>query len=238
MYRGGDQQVLGESWTETYLNEVTPISTNWIYREILRTLPRTLLEIGPGNGKLLEAVSELGCKSYGLELGSWTSDPKIVTHLNQLDPDLRFDCVILQDVLEHLAEPREFLKSHLSKLSDDGFAYLSFPAGDSLEAKYFKADWEMIRPYGHLHYFSKESISRLAQELKCDIVSLKRFRRQNQSRAILRLLLLPILYAGAWKDGRKVSQKNPYAATNLMKFAILAISSGDQYSLILRKRAK
>jgi hypothetical protein len=78
MYRGDDQQVLGESWTVTYLNEVTPISTNWIDREVLRTLPRTLLEIGPGNQVPLDTFIPIGLgTNIALQSGTELLHPSI-----------------------------------------------------------------------------------------------------------------------------------------------------------------
>jgi hypothetical protein len=46
-------------------------------------------------------------------------------------------------------------------LAVDGRIYLSFPNSSSLMAKLQKERWRMIQPIGHLHYFSRQSVTEL-----------------------------------------------------------------------------
>jgi hypothetical protein len=44
---------------------------------------------------------------------------------------------------------------------DAGRLFASFPCSESRPARRFVTQWSMVRPYGHVNYFSKESARRL-----------------------------------------------------------------------------
>ena len=120
------------------------------------------LEIGVGSGQLFSIFKERAELCYGVEPGNWHEmDKNIVKDVDHLPKDIRFDVIVAYDVLEHLSSPVEMLKK-LRKLANHGAViHCSFPNRDSLHAGLRRGKWSMIRPVGHLHYFSSKSVRRM-----------------------------------------------------------------------------
>ncbi|MBN1688511.1 MAG: class I SAM-dependent methyltransferase [Candidatus Omnitrophica bacterium] len=115
------------------------------------------LEIGCGDGKLFSRFRERAKVCYGVEPGNWFDEPTIVTDITKLPSGLKFDVIVLHDILEHLEDPLGMMQ-RCKNLSNQGARiYCSFPNKDSWVAKVRKEKWDMVRPFGHLHYFSKKS---------------------------------------------------------------------------------
>ena len=90
-----------------------------------------VLDIGCGDGKLLDRLSVLGWQTYGIELSS----PVAFLRHHRLDAppeDGSFDLVILHHVLEHVVEPLDLLRQAARSLRDGGVLFLSVPRLDTL----------------------------------------------------------------------------------------------------------
>jgi len=72
----------------------------------------------------------------------------------------RFDFVIFSDVLEHVRDPRAFLRSVRALLREDGIAIAIVPSLDSVSARLMKSKWVEFKPE-HLWYFSTKTLSQL-----------------------------------------------------------------------------
>ena len=117
------------------------------------------LEIGIGSGLLFNYFKQVGYDCYGVEPGGWAKGlQNVVQDINELIED-KFDVVVLIDVLEHIEDPLSLVKKVLEITNMDGTVYASFPNNQSLRAFFSKEKWRMIHPFGHLHYFSKKSLS-------------------------------------------------------------------------------
>ncbi|MBV8802468.1 MAG: glycosyltransferase, partial [Gammaproteobacteria bacterium] len=130
-----------------------------------------LLEIGCGNGDFLLAAAERGFRVTGIEYSSHAAEAAAkklsakgevicgeITHL--LNTDKRFDFIIFADVLEHVRNPREFLKNTYSLLKENGIAITIVPSIDSFSARIMGNKWMEFKPE-HLWYFSRKTLSRL-----------------------------------------------------------------------------
>ncbi len=121
-------------------------------REMLRYLPagaRRVLDVGCGAGVFGASVRERGCEVWGLEL-----DPEAVREAaGRLDrvlegdavdsvaglPAGRFDCIYLNDILEHLPEPEPLLRALAPKLTPSGRLVTSMP-----NVRYFPHLWRLV----------------------------------------------------------------------------------------------
>lgn len=140
------------------------------YLEIKKNKEFNYLEIGCGKGDLFEIFSRHAKLAYGVEPGDWFGDTRIVTDISKLPKDARFDVIVMYNVLEHLEDPISMMAQCRNIASKDARIYCCFPNKDSFPARNRKKRWDMIRPLGHLHYFSKKSVSILFNKSKWKIV--------------------------------------------------------------------
>lgn len=82
----------------------------------------------------------------------------------------KYDAICLWDVIEHISEPYEFLMQLKRKLKDKGYLFISTPNIEARFAKLLKDKWPFMTPPEHLSFFSRQSISRVAQILDMEIV--------------------------------------------------------------------
>jgi 2-polyprenyl-3-methyl-5-hydroxy-6-metoxy-1,4-benzoquinol methylase len=72
--------------------------------------------------------------------------------------------IFMWDVIEHLPNPEQFIKKISAELEIGGRIYITTGDISSLIARVQKAKWRMIHPPSHLHYFSKDTLSRLLEK--------------------------------------------------------------------------
>lgn len=130
-----------------------------------------LLEIGCGFGDFLEQAAMRGVKVTGIEYSNHATDvarKKLgnkgdvicgdITDL--LKSEKRYDYLFFADVLEHVRNPRDFMKAAHQLLTDNGIAIAIVPSTDSLSARLMKNKWMEFKPE-HLWYFSRNTLTRL-----------------------------------------------------------------------------
>ena len=118
-------------------------------REIKKLKPKgRLLDVGPNMGFFARKAKEFGFEVEGVEPSpslskiareSWG----LTIHNSLLEdanlPEKSFDIITLIDVLEHVVNPIEVLKSCTSILKDDGIIVVKVPNGDYNNFKQFLA---------------------------------------------------------------------------------------------------
>lgn len=107
----------------------------------------TVLDIGCGNGNISVPLAVLGYQVTGIDLSDAAvraaskAAEDIGVQANFLAggietaPDGAFDAVVCSEVLEHQAEPENFIGQLKNKLRPDGRLFLSVPNGQSLEER-------------------------------------------------------------------------------------------------------
>lgn len=159
-------------------------------QEMLPFVPltaQTFLEIGCGNGafgKLVKARQQ--CIYWGIE----TQTKFVQTAETNLDkfiyktfeeceglPSQYFDCIIFNDVLEHLIDPVIVLSKCKTMLKKDGYIVSSIPNIRHIAYLYrlvYKGEFEYekagIMDNTHLRFFTKKSIVNLYQRLGFNII--------------------------------------------------------------------
>jgi SAM-dependent methyltransferase len=159
-----------------------------------------LIDIGYGEGGLLNAAQRRGWSCYGteldlraLELGKrrgWAvSRPGCYDRL----PEEGFDVVTMIEFLEHVSEPQESLKTALRLLRPGGILYLTTPNARSLNRRLLGLEWSVICPPDHLTIWTADGLrSALAGAgFKCERIKseglnpyeiVSRFGRNRRSR--------------------------------------------------------
>lgn len=131
------------------------------------------VDLGAGNGNFSKVVQDANiftkvlatdisdecidaCKSQGLATKKCTVD--------EFD-DNSIDCIVFNDLIEHVFNPSAFLKSCYNKLRVGGVLMLSTPNGEGFDFKILKDKTENITPPEHLQYFNPMSIKILLEKL-------------------------------------------------------------------------
>lgn len=136
------------------------------------TRRRSVLEIGCATGALLSAFVEAGWEAVGVEAGpSMAEYARKVFGLDVRTGTLdeagiergRFDVVMATHLIEHLNEPRRFLRQVRDALRDDGALYLVTPNSDGFQAWLLGSRWRSaIRD--HLYLFSARTMGAMLAE--------------------------------------------------------------------------
>ena len=143
-------------------------------RRLLKRLPGhpgdapRVLDVGCGRAVLLEAMAGLGAECHGLEReGFDTADAssEVTLHRGAVDSlpfgPGRFQLIILWHVLEHLEKPGEAIQQLADLLSPGGLMAIAVPNIDSLQARWFGADWFHLDLPRHLWHFSPQTLALL-----------------------------------------------------------------------------
>ncbi len=131
-----------------------------------------LLEIGCGNGDMLQILQEAGWQAEGVDF-----DPAAVTiardkglqvHLGTVESKgyatNTFDAITSSHTIEHLSDPALFLNECYRILKPRGRLAIVTPNSRSLGHQFFKQSWLHLDPPRHLHIFNVPSLHRLVTE--------------------------------------------------------------------------
>lgn len=133
------------------------------------------LEVGCGGGQLFRSMREKVGLCYGIEPGDWASDIEdIVVDINMIPENLSFDLLVFQDVIEHTEDPIDTLSMYTERMRPGATLFVAFPNKDAPNAQREREQWDMIRPFGHLQYFSKKSLSLLMENTGWEITTLRK----------------------------------------------------------------
>jgi SAM-dependent methyltransferase len=129
-----------------------------------------VLDIGCGFGRSLRYHKARGCEAYGVE-----ADKNVAEVAKQLDLDITigvfdpgafpsesFDFVTLDQVLEHVIDPKITLEGVSRVLSPAGKVIISVPNSNGFGARFFGKKWVHWHAPYHLQHYSVSSMSALA----------------------------------------------------------------------------
>jgi len=130
-----------------------------------------LLEIGCGHGDFLAQAAARGLSVTGIEVSPGAAQVAAAeagARCRIISGDIKqliaqgetFEYVVFADVLEHVRNPREFLRDVHSLTNDDAIVAMIVPALDANSARLMKTKWVEFKPE-HLWYFSSATLKRL-----------------------------------------------------------------------------
>ncbi len=150
-----------------------------------------LLEIGCSVGYFLKTVADKVKLAYGTEWDSRArayindvlADPRIRTEKNPEDFHMTFDKIFLFHVLEHIADPIQFLKGLKPILKQNGKLYIEVPNVDDIMVKTFRSDAYKDYYYkkAHLYNFNETGLKYIFEQcgLCYDIRYIQRYDISN-----------------------------------------------------------
>lgn len=119
--------------------------------------PGPVLDVGAGDGTLLDAIERTGRSAVGLERDA--RDPRM-RELDpwELQPDERYAAIVLWHALEHLREPGRALAALTDRLAPGGVLIVAVPNWSSLQARVFGEDWLALDLPRHLTHLPRAAL--------------------------------------------------------------------------------
>lgn len=118
----------------------TPSYYNMFRQGVLDVIPSDasrVLSVGCATGVTEAELVKRGIEVVGIEMNSKAAEIArhkgiIVLEGNASEVDLAsdnklYDCIVYADILEHLADPQEVMKHHITYLKPGGIVYISIP---------------------------------------------------------------------------------------------------------------
>jgi 2-polyprenyl-3-methyl-5-hydroxy-6-metoxy-1,4-benzoquinol methylase len=157
--------------------------------------PIRILDLGCGNGSFSARMSDLGydvaaCdhSSSGIKMAkeSFPQVEFVQLNLNDKLPSQYqrgFDVVVSLEVIEHLFQPRVVFDRAREALGENGYLIVSTPYHGYIKnlalALFNKCDdhWHPLRDYGHIKFFSKNTLIQLVEERRFKVCSFYRVGR-------------------------------------------------------------
>jgi len=160
--------------------------------EMLKFIPHnavSFLEVGCGEGSFLRSLMAEDREIWGVEMNMEAAEKakevcefvltgSFETVFEQL-PKKHFDCIVFNDVLEHMYAPWEVLRQVKSLLSDEGVIVSSIPNFRYISNLILEIVWKgefRYKPEGgilddtHIRFFTSKSIVRMYSEQGFEIV--------------------------------------------------------------------
>lgn len=138
-------------------------------------LPRKgkILELGCGEGAILEILSRRGCEAWGIEPNPKAARICKKKGLNVICSSLEeanfrdefFDAVIMSQVVEHLPSPKGTLKEVNRIVKRKGKVHIYCPNAESFLSKLFGKYWHGWHIPFHFYSFSKKAILKLINDV-------------------------------------------------------------------------
>ncbi|WP_434740490.1 class I SAM-dependent methyltransferase [Micromonospora sp. SH-82] len=141
--------------------------------------PSVLVEAGCAGGYFLEAAQGAGFTVTGVEVSRAAAGfavdrlgmPVRQGYFEQVAPSLRADVVCAFHVLEHVDDPRVFLRAARGVLAPGGWLALEVPNIASAAASRLGCDWPAVAPEYHRWHFTPETLTRMLLDTGFQVVS-------------------------------------------------------------------
>jgi 2-polyprenyl-3-methyl-5-hydroxy-6-metoxy-1,4-benzoquinol methylase len=206
-------------------------------KEILQYVPKVkgrVLDVGCSSGNFSRILKdEWGCEVHGIEVNPKAAEiaaEKIdrvfcgdaIDVLSEV-PENYYDLITMNDVLEHLVSPYDFLNGLHKKISSTGIIFAIVPniryhkaLAKILYEKEFEYEDEGIFDRTHLRFFTKKSIKRMFDE--CNYEEIDYFGINSTSS--LRPWLLNLLTFGGFGNDTRYLQYAFIGKSNQMETSI------------------
>jgi hypothetical protein len=125
-----------------------------------------VLDVGAGDGSLLDALAAQGRRSLGLERESSRPD---VSASPLRDLDGGWAAIVFWHSLEHLPDAGEEVEQAASKLAPGGVLVIAIPNADSLQARVFGDQWLALDLPRHLVHVPAWALIERLRALSLDV---------------------------------------------------------------------
>lgn len=129
-------------------------------------MPQTLLDVGCGDGVLIEVGRAAGIQCAGTEQrevlceqvrSKYGADSIVSADLSQIAPE-SYSVVTLLNVIEHLYDPKEILTAIHHIIEPNGLLFIHAPNFGGIPARIQGKTWNQIDPFEHFYYFTYQTL--------------------------------------------------------------------------------
>lgn len=132
----------------------------------------SLLDFGCGDGKLIALGRAMGISSYGVDVSASrvmtasTSGCAIYPTLDDLADalDKPLQIVVLNQVLEHVKDPDQILRSLGGLMTTGGVLFVGVPNCDGIQRPRNFEEFHCVQPIEHINCFTPSSLKRFVEE--------------------------------------------------------------------------
>ena len=143
---------------------------------------KTVLDFGCGSGENILRLAQKfpSWEIYGYDASDYASfqakERGIKIYSSIIEPNLMFDSIILNSVIEHVDSPTETIKMLSEKLKKGGTIEIKTPNFNSLSRVIFRNKWHALDSPRHLHLFTLKTLESLLEGFNF-IIEKKTFKR-------------------------------------------------------------
>lgn len=152
------------------------------FTNVISSKPKRLLDIGSGEGWALKFFkerewdvlgldySEFGCLNHNPDYREYMMAGDIYHNINELlISDKKFDCIWLDNVLEHVIEPFELLSKCRKLVTEQGIMIIEVPNDFSVLQRYLSENEYISKPFwiaepDHISYFNRDGLISICQQ--------------------------------------------------------------------------
>ncbi len=164
-------QPVKASWWKPFFDfRIFPLPDQFVSQQLS---PRSILDVGCGNGEFLDNLSKLGWKTYGSDISQVAkanTEMKIGKNrvfrgeFSSQKIAKKFDVITFWHVLEHLASPIKYLKAAYRNLNKGGMVMGEVPSFDSRVLKIFRQNYSWMMVPEHRIYLSTSSLRNILKQ--------------------------------------------------------------------------
>src|SRR6516162_2652203 len=203
-----------------------------------RLLPRVrrgrLLDIGCSCGYFMEVAAKSGFEVEGLEFSRAAiaaADPSIRPHIvcssvDEFESSQTYDLVTAFDLIEHVPQPKDFLRKVRNLLTPGGWLAMSTPDAGHFLRFMMGSSWPMLQPMQHLTIFSRQSMRLVLEEAGFNEISFETATKTVSYDYLTDQVrpLTPALHKGLRLVGRcmPASARTKYRHVNIGEFMVMA----------------
>lgn len=149
-------------------------------KRLIGTATPAALDVGCGGGRMVEAFAAAGFHAAGIEPGEGVVNRaqamgrNVTKQALEEVPGGTFNCVTALHVLEHVANPRQFIEQIHRVVKENGVVVIEVPNYASKARQDLGADWQALHPASHLFQFTPDTLRLLLLNAGFSVVQVQR----------------------------------------------------------------